>query len=359
MPWLPLRRFSLRSLHVFSFTPIEMLRYIARRLLSLLPVLLGITLLVFLFLHLIPGDPALVMVGERATPQQVEALRERLGLNEPLPVQYLKFLGGLLRLDLGNSIISGIPVAQEIRNRWPASFELAVASMLFAVMISVPAGIIAAVRKDKWADNAAMSVSLIGVSMPVYWLGLLLIYLFAVFLGWLPPSGRIGVDQGFAFQPITGFFVLDAILQLNFVALGDVLSHLVLPAIALGTIPLAIIARITRSAMLEVLSQDYIRTARAKGLVERWVILKHALKNALLPVITIIGLQFGTLLSGAILTETIFSWPGIGSWIYQGILARDYPVVQGGVVFVSVTFVLVNLLVDLSYAFFDPRIQYK
>jgi peptide/nickel transport system permease protein len=336
-----------------------MLRYIARRLLSLLPVLLGITLLVFLFLHLIPGDPALVMVGERATPQQVEALRERLGLNEPLPVQYLKFLGGLLRFDLGNSIISGIPVAQEIRNRWPASFELAVASMLFAVMISVPAGIIAAVRKDKWADNAAMSVSLIGVSMPVYWLGLLLIYLFAVFLGWLPPSGRIGVDQGFAFQPITGFFVLDAILQLNFVALGDVLSHLVLPAIALGTIPLAIIARITRSAMLEVLSQDYIRTARAKGLVERWVILKHALKNALLPVITIIGLQFGTLLSGAILTETSFSWPGIGSWIYQGILARDYPVVQGGVVFVSVTFVLVNLLVDLSYAFFDPRIQYK
>ena len=359
MACLPLHLFTLRSLHVFSFTPIEMLRYIARRLLSLLPVLLGITLLVFLFLHLIPGDPALVMVGERATPQQVEALRERLGLNEPLPVQYLKFLGGLLRLDLGNSIISGIPVAQEIRNRWPASFELAVASMLFAVMISVPAGIIAAVRKDKWADNAAMSVSLIGVSMPVYWLGLLLIYLFAVFLGWLPPSGRIGVDQGFAFQPITGFFVLDAILQLNFVALGDVLSHLVLPAIALGTIPLAIIARITRSAMLEVLSQDYIRTARAKGLVERWVILKHALKNALLPVITIIGLQFGTLLSGAILTETIFSWPGIGSWIYQGILARDYPVVQGGVVFVSVTFVLVNLLVDLSYAFFDPRIQYK
>jgi peptide/nickel transport system permease protein len=359
MASLPLHLFTLRSLSVFSFIQIEMLRYIARRLLSLLPVLLGITLLVFLFLHLIPGDPALVMVGERATPQQVEALRERLGLNEPLPVQYLKFLGGLLRLNLGNSIISGIPVAQEIRNRWPASFELAVASMLFAVIIGVPAGIIAAVRKDKWVDNAAMSVSLIGVSMPVYWLGLLLIYLFAVFLGWLPPSGRIGVDQGFAFQPITGFFVLDAILRLNFVALGDVLAHLVLPAIALGTIPLAIIARITRSAMLEVLSQDYIRTARAKGLVERWVILKHALKNALLPVITIIGLQFGTLLSGAILTETIFSWPGIGSWIYQGILARDYPVVQGGVVFVSVTFVLVNLLVDLSYAFFDPRIQYK
>lgn len=336
-----------------------MLRYTARRLLSLVPVLLGITLLVFAFLHFIPGDPALVMAGERSSPAQVEALRERLGLNEPLPIQYIKFLGGLLRFDLGNSIISGIPVAQEIRSRWPASFELAVASMLFAVIIGVPAGIIAAVKKDKWVDNAAMTVSLIGVSMPVYWLGLLLIYLFAVNLGWLPPSGRIGVDVGNAFRPITGFFILDSILRFNFAALGNVLSHLVLPAIALGTIPLAIIARITRSAMLEVLSQDYIRTARAKGLIERWVIMKHALKNALLPVITIIGLQFGTLLSGAILTETIFSWPGIGSWIYQGILNRDYPVVQGGVVFVSVTFVLVNLLVDLSYALFDPRIQYK
>jgi peptide/nickel transport system permease protein len=336
-----------------------MLRYIARRLLSLLPVLLGITLLVFAFLHLIPGDPATVMLGERSNPAQVAALREQLGLNEPLPLQYLAFLGNLLRLDFGNSIISGISVGQELRNRWPASFELSVAAMLFAVVIGVPAGIAAAVRKNSWIDNVAMSGSLVGVSMPVYWLGLLLIYLFAVYLGWLPPSGRIGVDQGFSFRPITGFFVLDSLLRLDFVALKDVLAHLILPAIALGTIPLAIVARITRSAMLEVLSQDYIRTARAKGLIERWVILKHALRNALLPVITIIGLQFGTLLSGAILTETIFSWPGIGSWIYNGILARDYPVVQGGVVFVSVTFVLVNLLVDLSYAFFDPRIQYK
>jgi peptide/nickel transport system permease protein len=336
-----------------------MLRYIARRLLSLLPVLLGITLLVFAFLHLIPGDPAITMLGEKATPAQVEALRERLGLNQPLPLQYLTFLGNLLRFELGNSIISGIPVAQEIRSRWPASFELSVAAMLFAVIVGVPAGIIAAVRKNSWVDNLAMSGSLIGVSMPVYWLGLLLIYLFAVYLRWLPPSGRIGVEQGFSFQPITGLYVLDAILRGDFAALGNILSHLVLPAIALGTIPLAIVARITRSAMLEVLSQDYIRTARAKGLIERWVILKHALKNALLPVITIIGLQFGTLLSGAILTETIFSWPGIGSWIYNGILARDYPIVQGGVVFVAVVFVLVNLLVDISYAFFDPRIQYK
>jgi peptide/nickel transport system permease protein len=193
--------------------------------------------------------------------------------------------------------------------------------------------------------------------MPVYWLGLLLIYLFAVYLQWLPPSGRIGIAS--SLQPITGFYLLDSLLRLDFRAFADVLSHLILPAITVGTIPLAIVARITRSAMLEVLSQDYIRTARAKGLRERWVIMKHALKNALLPVVTIFGLQFGNLLSGAILTETIFSWPGLGSWIYDGILARDYPVVQGGVVFVAIVFVLVNLVVDVSYAFLDPRIQFK
>lgn len=336
-----------------------MLQYIVRRLLGLIPVLLGITLLVFAFLHLIPGDPVTAMVGERATPEQIEVLREQMGLNRPLPLQYLTFLGSLLRFDFGNSIVTGIPVWDEIMRRWAASFELTVAAMLFAVAIGVPAGIIAAVYKDKWADNVAMIASLIGVSMPVYWLGLLLIYFFAVYLGWLPPSGRLGIAEGFAFRPLTGFYVLDSILQGNVAALGDVLAHLVLPAIALGTIPLAIIARLTRSAMLEVMSQDYIRTARAKGVLEHWVILKHALKNAILPVITIIGLQFGTLLSGAILTETIFSWPGLGSWIYNAILARDYPVVQGGVVFISVMFVLVNLLVDLSYSLFDPRIQYK
>jgi peptide/nickel transport system permease protein len=334
-----------------------MLRYIAKRLLDLVPVLLGITVLVFLFLQLIPGDPAVVMLGPRATPDQIAALREQLGLNQPLPLQYFTFLSRLLQFDLGKSILSGIPVSQEILTRWPATFELSVAAMLVAIVLGVPAGILAAVRKNGWIDNLAMSASLLGVSMPVYWLGLLLVYLFAVNLHWLPPSGRLGVNM--TLQPITGFYILDSILRLDFRALGDVLSHLFLPAIALGTIPLAILARITRSAMLEVLSQDYIRTARAKGLLERWVISKHALKNALLPVVTIIGLQFGTLLSGAILTETIFSWPGIGSWIYEGILARDYPVVQGGVVFVAVVFVLINLLVDISYAFLDPRIQYK
>lgn len=334
-------------------------RYISRRLLNLIPVLLGITLLVFVFLHLIPGDPAVVMAGERATPEQVAALREQLGLNQPLPVQYLVFLSNLLRLNFGTSIISGVPIAEEIKTRWPATFELSVAAMLVATIIGIPAGVLAAVRKNSAVDNLTMSGSLIGVSLPVYWLGLLLVYLFAVNLQWLPPSGRISIDAGFNFKPITGFYVLDSLLQGDFRALKDVLAHLILPAITLGTIPLAILARITRSAMLEVLSQDYIRTARAKGLLERWVILKHALKNALLPVVTIIGLQFGTLLGGAILTETIFSWPGIGSWIYEGILSRDYPVVQGGVVFVAVAFVLINLLVDLSYAFFDPRIQYQ
>ncbi|GAB4382346.1 MAG: ABC transporter permease [Elainellaceae cyanobacterium] len=334
-----------------------MLRYIAKRLLDLLPVILGITLLVFLFLQLIPGNPAVVLLGPRATPAQIDALQEQLGLNQPLPLQYLAFLGKLLRFDLGRSIISGIPITQEIARRWTATFELSVAAMIVAMLLGIPAGIIAAVRKNGWLDNIAMSASLLGVSMPVYWLGLLLIYLFAVNLGWLPPSGRISVST--TLQPITGFYVLDSILRFDFAALGDVLAHLILPAITVGTIPLAIIARITRSAMLEVLSQDYIRTARAKGVLERWVVMKHALKNALLPVVTIIGLQFGTLLSGAILTETIFSWPGIGSWIYEGILARDYPVVQGGVVFVAIVFVLINLLVDLSYAFLDPRIQYR
>lgn len=336
-----------------------MFKYILKRLLSLLPVLIGITLLVFTLLHLIPGDPAVVLLGERATPEQIESLREQLGLNKPLPIQYFNFLFNVIRFDFGKSIISGIPIIDEIKTRWPATFELSVAAMLIALILGIPAGIFAAVRKNSWLDNLLMSSSLIGVSLPVYWLGLLLIYLFAVNLQLLPPSGRISVETGFNFQPITGFFVLDSLLRLDIKTLQDVLSHLILPAITLGTIPLAIIARITRSSMLEVLSQDYIRTARAKGVPEYFVILKHALKNAFLPISTTVGLQFGTLLGGAILTETIFSWPGIGSWIYEGILARDYPVVQGGVIFVSVTFLLINLLVDLSYTFLDPRIQYK
>ena len=329
------------------------------RLLSLLPVLFGITLLVFGFLHLIPGDPATVILGEHATPEQIAALRTQLGLDHSLVDQYLTFLTHLLQFNLGNSIISGIPVADEIRSRFPATLELSLAAMLVALLLGIPAGVLAATRKNRWLDHVTMSGSLLGVSLPVYWLGLLLIYLFAVNLHWLPPSGRISVDTGLNFQPVTGFYVLDALLSLNGVALKDVLAHLILPALALSTIPLAILARITRSAMLEILSQDYIRTARAKGVPERWVIARHAFKNALLPISTIAGLQFGTLLTGAILTETIFSWSGMGSWIYEGILARDYPVVQGGVLTVAIAFVLINLLVDLSYAVFDPRIRFR
>ncbi|NJR52288.1 MAG: ABC transporter permease [Leptolyngbyaceae cyanobacterium CSU_1_3] len=334
-------------------------QYILKRLLGLVPVLFGITLAVFLLLRFIPGDPAIVLAGERATPDQIANLREQLGLNKPLLLQYFAFLGHLLKLDFGHSIISGIPVIDEIRSRWAATFELAIAAILGAIGLGIPAGVGAAVHKNRAADHLLMSSSLIGVSLPVYWLGLLLIYLFSIVLKWLPPSGRLSVEIGFSFRPMTGFYILDALLQVNPGALVDVLSHLILPALTLGTIPLAIVARMTRSAMLEVLSQDYIRTARAKGLPDRGVIFRHALKNALLPISTTIGVQFGTLLGGAILTETIFSWPGIGSWIYDGILARDYPVVQGGVVFVAIVFVLINLLVDLSYAWIDPRIQFR
>ncbi|HEY9753144.1 MAG TPA: ABC transporter permease [Coleofasciculaceae cyanobacterium] len=332
--------------------------YLVKRLLGLIPVLLGITLLVFALLHFIPGDPAIVLLGERATPEQVAALREQLGLNQPLPLQYLAFLNNLLHLNLGISIISGIPVVEEVKVRFPATFELALAAMGVALAVGVPAGIVAAVKKNNWLDNLTMTGSLLGVSLPVYWLGLLLIYLFAVNLQWLPPSGRISTDAGFNFTPITGFYGLDALLQGNLPLFGDVISHLVLPAVALGTIPMAIVARITRAAMLESLSQDYIQTARAKGVPQFGVVCRHALKNALLPITTVAGLQFGTLLGGAILTETIFAWPGVGSWIYEGILARDYPVVQGGVLGVAIAFVLVNLLVDLSYSLIDPRIRY-
>lgn len=336
-----------------------MSQYILRRLLGLVPVLFGITLAVFLLLRLIPGDPAIVLAGERATPEQIAALRTQLGLDRPLWLQYFAFVGNLAQLKLGNSILSGIPVIDEIRSRWTATFELSIAAILVAVVLGIPAGIIAAVQKNRWQDQVTIAGSLLGVSLPVYWLGLLLIYLFSITLRWLPPSGRISVETGFNFQPITGFYLLDTALRLNAPALIDVIAHLILPALTLGTIPLAIVARITRSAMLDVLSQDYVRTARAKGLSNYLVILRHALKNALLPINTTIGLQFGTLLGGAILTETIFSWSGIGSWIYEGILARDYPVVQGGVVFVAIVFVLINLAVDLSYALIDPRVRYE
>jgi peptide/nickel transport system permease protein len=346
--------------------------YVVRRVLGLVPVLFGVSLLLFLITRLIPGDPAVAMLGQRASADALAALREDLGLTLPvwfnwgalaergLPglfdSQYFKYMGDLLQGDLGRSVFSRIPVAESLGVRFPATLELALAAMVFALVVGIPAGVYAALHRGKLPDTVIMTIALSGVSFPVFWLAIILIYIFAVTLGWLPPSSRIGVNV--ELTEITNLYILDAVLTRNWTALWDVLRHLLLPAIALGTIPLAIVVRMTRSSMLEVLSQDYVRTARSKGVGERQVVNKHALRNALLPVVTVVGLSFGTLLSGAILTETVFSWPGIGRWVYDAIGARDYPIIQGGVLFVAVTFATVNLLVDLSYALIDPRIQY-
>lgn len=334
-----------------------MINYIIKRLLALIPILIGVAVIVFLIVHLIPGDPAQTMLGERATDQALERLREQMGLNDPLPIQFGRYVKDLLRGDLGRSIMSNNPVSHELSQRFPATLELSFFAILFAVFVGVPAGIFAAINQNSWFDNFSMLIALMGVSMPIFWLGLMFIWLFAVELGWFPPSSRIGV--GLDFTPITNLYVIDSILQFNFSAFKDVLHHLVLPAIALGTIPMAIIARMTRSSMLEVLRRDFIRTAYAKGLKRKVVIFKHTLKNAMVPIITVVGLQFGVLLGGAVMTETIFSWPGLGKYLVDAIYARDFPIVQGGILFFAGVFVIVNLLVDLSYALFDPRIKYE
>ncbi|THF88205.1 ABC transporter permease [Deinococcus sp. KSM4-11] len=339
--------------------------YLIRRLLRTALVMLGISLVVFVFVRSIPGDPATVMLGERGTPEAAARLREQLGLNKPwffnpanpLDAQYPKYVNALLHGDLGSGLKSNIPVRDELRARFPATAELSLSALIFALAVGLPAGVIAALRRNSFWDNVATTISLVGVSMPVFWLGLLLSYFFAVKLGWLPPSARIGNES--TLRPISGLYLLDSILRGDGRSFWDVLRHLILPAIALGSIPLAIIARITRSSLLDVLGQDYVRTAKAKGLAPNRVTLKHALRNALLPVVTVIGLQAGALLGGAVLTETIFSWPGIGSWVYDAISQRDYPVIQGGVIFAALVVSVVNLLVDLSYAALDPRIQYR
>ncbi len=336
-----------------------MTAYFFRRLLGLIPVLFGISILVFAFVRAIPGDPALVMLGERATEESVRQIRQDMGLDRPVIEQYFKYMGGIFKGDLGTSIFSQIPVADDMKRRFPATLELSLAAMFFALFVGIPLGILAAVRRNSNVDNIAMVVALVGVSMPVFWLGMIMKYVFSISTKIFPPSARIDDLLSFSFVPITNMYVLDGILRLNGTVVWDALLHLVMPAIALGTIPMAIIARMTRSSMVEVLSQDYVRTARAKGLIQRSVIWKHALRNAMLPVITVVGLSFGGLLSGAVLTETIFAWSGIGSWIYEGIFQRDYPVIQSGVLLVSFVFVIVNLIVDMSYAFFDPRIQYR
>jgi len=334
-----------------------MISYIIKRLLALIPVIIGVALVVFLIIHLIPGDPAQTMLGERATVESIERLRESMGLNQPLYIQFINFFRDLLRGDLGRSVMSNNPVIAEISVRFPATLELSFFAMIFAVVVGIPAGIFAATHQNSLFDNFSMLVALIGVSMPIFWLGLMLIWLFAVILGWLPPSSRLSV--GIEMEYITNILIIDSILQLNWAAFKNVLSHLILPAIALGTIPMAIVARMTRSSMLEVLKKDYIRTAYAKGLQDRIVVYKHALKNAFIPIITVVGLQFGVLLGGAVLTETIFSWPGLGKYLVDAIYARDFPVVQGGILFFAITFVFVNLIVDISYAAIDPRIEYN
>jgi peptide/nickel transport system permease protein len=348
-------------------------RYIIRRLVSVIPTLLGVTILVFMMLRLIPGDPAVAMLGEHAAQDNVERIREQLGLNRPLfldrealadgdvvgfvDTQYIRYLGRLVRGDLGDSIHRRIPIAETLKERFPATAELALVAILIGAVVGVLAGIVSAARRNSIWDTASMFGSLVGVSMPIYWLGLMEIMLFAVILQWLPSGGRL--DPSLDLETVTNFYLIDSIITGNMPALVDTLKHLALPAIALATHPMSIIARMTRSSMLEVLQEDYIRTAHAKGLRERAVLFRHALKNAFLPVITIIGLQTGTLLAGAILTETIFAWPGIGKWIYDSILGRDYPIVQSGTLLIAIIFVCANLLVDVSYAFIDPRIHYE
>jgi len=303
--------------------------YLVRRLLLTVPVLLGVTFIIFAMVRMIPGDPAQVIAGEQATRETVETVRRSLGLDRPLLLQYVHFLGDLLRGDMGRSTRSLRPVAQELADRFPNTIELTLAGMLVASLIGVVAGVVSATRQNRWPDTLSMVVALAGVSMPVFWLGLMLILLFSVKLGWLPPVGRGSWAQ------------------------------LILPALTLGAASAAILARMTRSSLLEVLRQDFITTARAKGLAQRAVIYKHALKNAMIPVVTVMGLQFGTLLSGAVLTETVFAWPGLGRLIVESILARDYPVVQGAVLLAALSFVFVNLVVDLLYSVLDPRIRYE
>jgi len=333
-----------------------MLHFILRRLALIVPTLFGITVLAFGFIRVLPGDPVLLLAGERGlSPERYEALLKQFGYDQPLWRQYLDFLGGLMQGDLGISIITKKPVLSEFLALFPATLELAFCAMVFAVVIGLPAGVIAATKRGKLLDQAMMGTALIGYSMPIFWWGLLLIVVFSGMLGWTPVSGRMSLM--YYFPTPTGFMLIDSLLSGEKGAFASAVRHLILPAIVLGTIPLAVIARQTRSAMLEVLGEDYVRTARAKGLSPMRVVGLHALRNALIPVITVIGLTTGTLLAGAILTETIFSWPGVGKWMVDSIFRRDYPAVQGGLILIALVVMVVNLLVDVAYGFINPRIR--
>ena len=334
-----------------------MLRFLLTRIGLLIPTFIGVSIVAFAFIRLLPGDPIILMAGERGMSEARYAeLQTIYGYDQPIVMQYLDYLGGVLQGDLGNSIVTKRPVAEDFFALFPATVELSLCAIIFAVVLGVPAGVFAAVRRGSAADQAIMSTALVGYSMPIFWWGLLLIILFSGILGWTPVSGRISLL--YYFPQGTGFMLIDSLLSGQEGAFRSALSHLILPTVVLGTIPLAVIARQTRSAMLEVLSEDYVRTARAKGLPPLSVIGVHALRNALIPVITVIGLQVGVLLAGAILTETIFSWPGIGKWMVDSVFKRDYPVVQGGLMLIAGIVMIVNLLVDVLYGLINPRIRH-
>jgi peptide/nickel transport system permease protein len=335
-----------------------LLRYIVRRLLLLIPILIGVSLLIFFWIHALPGSPAESLLGERATPALVKAYREKYGLNKPIVEQYFTYVKTtVIDHDLGVSVASHRQVWSEIKQRFPATIELAIAAMFFSVAVGIPLGFFAAKRYGGFFDHLTLVGSLIGISIPIFFLAIILKYFFSVKWHLLPSVGRIDVTADV--EHPTNFYVLDAIITRDWATLWDVIKHLILPAIALGSIPLAVITRITRAAVLDVQNEDYVRTARAKGLPPHTVDRRHVMRNALLPVSTIIGLQTGLLLSGAVLTETVFAWPGMGSWLRDAIFNRDYPVLQGGILFLALVFVIVNLIVDISYAFINPRIRYS
>jgi peptide/nickel transport system permease protein len=332
-----------------------MLRFVVRRLLLLIPILIGVSILIFFWIRALPGSPATALLGERATPAAIEAINKQYGLDKPIYKQYYAYVKQTAGGNLGTSQTSRRAVSDELKQRFPATIELAVSAMLFSILLGIPLGFLAAKRYGGLLDQFSLVASLLGISVPIFVLGIILKYIFAVKLGLLPTVGRISVL--ITIDHPTNFFILDALLAGNFEALWDTIKHLILPAIALGSIPLAIIARITRAAVLDVQNEDYVRTARAKGVAPRTVDTTHILRNAMLPIATIIGLQTGLLLSGAVLTESVFAYPGLGSWLLEAIRTRNYPVLQGGILFIALVFVLVNLIVDLSYAVLNPRIR--
>jgi peptide/nickel transport system permease protein len=332
-----------------------LIRFILRRSISLFSTMLGVTIFIFMLINLIPGDPCMLMFGERATESALKDCKATLGFDKPLYIQYGHFMNRLLHGDLGKSFRSDMHIIDEIKDFFPATVELSVMALLIAAIVGMIAGVISATKQYSIFDYSTMIMAITGISMPIFWLGLILIIIFSVHLGIFPISGRL--SPVIEFQKITGFYILDCIMAQNWVALRDAIWHLILPSVTLSTIPMALIARITRSSMLEVLRQDYIRTAKAKGLSETKVYYKHALRNALIPIVTVIGISFGTLMGGAVLTEFIFAWPGIGHWVLLAVYTRDYNAIQGGVLLVAFIFIVINTIVDILYVWINPRIR--